>query len=134
MEEMQTPKREVPEESKRIAEQLIALLYKKGANHIVAYYVGEESSLTDYHIIASARSTTHAKALADDLDYEMSLVGVDKHSLEGKDGGAWVLLDFYSVIVHIFEPSQREFYNLERLQKPTDLVDISGIIASLEQD
>ena len=120
--------------SKEMAEQLVALLYKKGANEITMYFVGEESTLTDYHIIASARSTTHARAMADDLDYEMSQIGIEKRAIEGKDGGAWVLLDFYSVIVHIFEPSQREFYNLERLQKQTSLVDISHIIAELEEE
>jgi ribosome-associated protein len=120
--------------SKDMAEQLVALLHKKGANQINMYFVGEESSLTDYHIIASARSTTHARAMADDLDYEMSQIGIEKRAIEGKDGGAWVLLDFYSVIVHIFEPSQREFYNLERLQKQTSFVDISGIIAALDEE
>jgi ribosome-associated protein len=120
--------------SKDMAEQLVALLHKKGANQINMYFVGEESSLTDYHIIASARSTTHARAMADDLDYEMSEIGIEKRAIEGKDGGAWVLLDFYSVIVHIFEPSQREFYNLERLQKQTSFVDISGIIAALDEE
>ena len=125
---------EVPIESKEMTEQLVALLYKKGASNIVAYFVGDDTTLTDYHIIASARSTTHARAMADDLDYEMSKVGIEKRAIEGKDGGAWVLLDFYSVIVHIFEPSQREFYNLERLQKQANAVDISDIIAQLEEN
>lgn len=113
---------------RELAEEMVRLLYKKGANDISLYFVGDETTLTDYHLIATGRSSTHVKSLGNDLDYELTQRGATLRAMEGKDGGAWILLDFYSVIVHIFDGASREFYNLERLQKPEAQVDISALL------
>ena len=113
-----------------IADELIRLLYRKGATDIQLFEVTEDTSLTDYHLIATGRSSTHIKSLGDELNFEMSERGINVRSVEGKSGGNWILLDFISVIVHIFDATTREFYCLERLQNPSHRVDISSIIES----
>ena len=115
---------------REIAEELIRLLYRKGATDIQLYEVTEDTSLTDYHLIATGRSSTHVKSLGVELDYEMSERGVSARSVEGRGGGNWILLDFITVIVHIFDETSRSFYCLERLQNPSHRVDISATIES----
>lgn len=117
-------------DSSALAEEIVRILYQKGASDIKLYRVEDESSITDYQLIAAGRSSTHVKSLADELDFEMSERGVEAHGVEGKAGGSWILLDYITVIVHIFDAASREFYRLERLQKPEHLVDIAHVIDS----
>ncbi len=111
--------------SEEIAKELVKLLYRKGANDIKLYEVTEDTSLTDYYVIATGRSNTHVKSLADDVEYELGESGVEARSMEGRDG--WILIDFINVIVHIFDPASREFYHLERLQNAEHEVDIADL-------
>ena len=116
--------------SKEIAEMIVRILYQKGASDLKLYRVADDSSITDYQLIATGRSSTHVKSLADELEFEMSERGVHAHGMEGKAGGNWILLDYIAVIVHVFDAASREFYRLERLQKPEQLVDITAVIDS----
>lgn len=117
-----------------LAEELVRILYQKGATDIQLFAAGEDSSLTDYHLIATGRSSTHVKSLGDDLDYEMGERGVNARSVEGKSGGSWILLDYITVIVHIFDAASREFYRLERLQDPANKIDVTSVIESAKQN
>ena len=87
---------------------------KKGMD-ISVLDVAEKTSLTSYFVICSATSSTHAKALGDELDFQTSRRGASPLHIEGRAGGAWVLLDYGPVIVHIFTREAREFYRVERL-------------------
>ena len=87
---------------------------KKGMD-ISILDVVEKTSLTSYFVICSATSSTHAKALGDELDFQTSRRGASPLHIEGRAGGAWVLLDYGPVIVHIFTREAREFYRVERL-------------------
>lgn len=87
---------------------------KKGMD-ISVLDVAEKTPLTSYFVICSATSSTHAKALGDELDFQTSRRGASPLHIEGRAGGAWVLLDYGSVIVHIFTREAREFYRVERL-------------------
>ncbi len=118
--------------AREIADELAKILYQKGAMEIKLYEVTEDTSLTDFHLIVTGRSGTHVKALADDADYEMGERGVNVRSIEGRDAGNWILLDFLSVIVHVFDPASREFYNLERLQKKEHEIDISFLFPEIQ--
>ncbi|MEG2259710.1 MAG: ribosome silencing factor, partial [Oscillospiraceae bacterium] len=71
--------------------------------------------LADYFVIATGTSNTQVKALANEVDFVLSQKGVKPLRTEGYDSGGWVLIDFNTVIVHVFQPSTREFYSLERL-------------------
>jgi len=70
---------------------------------------------TDFFIIATGTSDTHVRALAESVVEELRLGGERPHHIEGLSGGRWVLLDFVDFVVHVFHPSLREFYQLERL-------------------
>lgn len=69
----------------------------------------------DYFVIMSAESTRQIEALEDDLTASLKSAGVPRHRREGTPASGWILLDFSDVIVHIFSPEEREFYDLERL-------------------
>ena len=70
---------------------------------------------TDFFIIASGTSDTHVRALAESVVEGLRQGGERPHHIEGLPGGRWVLLDFVDFVVHVFHPSLREFYQLERL-------------------
>ncbi|MBR6795071.1 MAG: ribosome silencing factor [Clostridia bacterium] len=78
----------------------------------------KESALTDYYVIGYGRSSTHVKALANDVADELAASGVYARRIEGLDGGEWVLVDLGDVIVHVFGREASEFYRFERLFKP----------------
>ena len=73
------------------------------------------ASATDFFIIASGRSDTHVSAIADNMIDELKKDGVRPVGVEGLRTGRWVLVDYVDFVVHVFHPSAREFYQLERL-------------------
>ncbi len=70
---------------------------------------------TDYFVIASGTSDTHVRALAEHVVESLNRKGSRPHHVEGLPAGRWVLLDFVDFVVHVFHPSLRQFYQLERL-------------------
>lgn len=96
---------------KKIAE----LLDKKLAENIVALNVSGLTSITDYYVIATAKNTSHAKALADEIEEKLKKEDITFRSIEGYQSAMWILMDYENVIVHIFYEETRKFYDLERL-------------------
>ncbi|MFC1944133.1 ribosome silencing factor [Chloroflexota bacterium] len=85
------------------------------ANDVLMLDISVVSSIADYYVICSAGSERQIRAVSDAVDEELQKTGISPKRREGKSDSGWVLLDFGPVIVHIFTPGQREFYNLERL-------------------
>lgn len=109
-----------PKDLLRAAAQI---LDEKKARDITAIHTTEQTIIADYFIIASGTSSTHVKALAEDLEYEMKQRhGVRPGGVEGRASG-WILLDYGTVLVHIFLTDQREYYNIERLWEDADNVE-----------
>ena len=104
-----------------------ALDEKKGMN-IKLLKIDQISTLADYFLICTGTSNTHVKTLCDYAEYAMEQVGEPMLGREGHSGFSWVLLDYGSVVVHVFTDEAREFYNLERLWADAETVDISNII------
>lgn len=77
--------------------------------------VTEITVLADYFIICTATSTTHVQALTDEVEFKLKESGVTPHHIEGHKAGGWILIDYGSVIIHVFTQEAREFYALERL-------------------
>lgn len=73
------------------------------------------SDATDYFIVASGTSDTHVRALTDHVLEALNKAGRKAHHAEGVRAGRWALLDYIEFVVHIFHPTLREFYQLERL-------------------
>ena len=104
-----------------------ALDMKKGIN-IKLLRINEVSSLADYFIICTGTSNTHVKTLCDYAEYTFEQLGEPMLGREGHRGNSWELLDFGSVVVHVFTEEAREFYALERLWADAENVDLKDII------
>ncbi len=105
----------------------VKILDKKKAVDLKAIHITDYSIVADYFVIATGTSNTHVKSLADELEYEMSKLGIEPNHIEGKATG-WIVLDYGTVIVHIFTGESREYYNLERLWSDAEEVDLSDIV------
>ena len=104
-----------------------ALDSKKGVD-IKVMDVVEQTSLADYFVICSGTSNTQINALCDAVEEAVNTAGEPTLHREGHRGGTWVLLDFGSVVVHVFNNEAREFYALERLWQDGKVVDLSEIL------
>lgn len=104
-----------------------AISSKKGLN-IKLIEIGDISSLADYMVIATGTSSTHVKAIADEVEYQLDEAGISVSLIVGYRSNSWILLDYVDVIVHIFSDEAREFYDLERLWQDGKEIDISDIV------
>ena len=104
-----------------------ALDEKKGMN-IKLLRIEKISSLADYFIICTGTVNTHVKTLCDYAEYTMEQLGEPMLGREGHRGNSWELLDFGSVVVHVFTDEARKFYDLERLWADAEVVDLSDIV------
>lgn len=77
--------------------------------------VEDITTLTDYFVICSGGSTTQVKALADEVEFRLEQNGIKADHVEGKSDGGWMLLDYGTIMVHVFTEPARDFYSLERL-------------------
>ena len=111
-----------------LAREAAKILLNKKASRLKLLSVSDVTVIADYYVIVTGRSSTQIKALADDLVYEMGRREVPCAHLEGRDGGAWILCDFGSVIVHIFDRESREYYNLERLASADSEIDCTDLL------
>ncbi len=110
-----------------LMKNIVATLDNKKATDIKSLEITELTSVADYFVIATGTSGTHIRALADEVQDTLTKQGVEPKSVEGKSTG-WILLDYGTVVVHVFTPDQRELYSLEHLWGDAKEVDISAII------
>ena len=96
---------------------------KKGTD-IRVLKVEDLTILTDYFVIGTGNSSTQVKALAEEVEYQLSEAGVSVLRREGTEGRNWILRDYGVVIVHIFYPDTRDFYDLEHLWADATPVEI----------
>lgn len=102
-------------DQRALAQRIAHILYEKKAWDITVLDVSHLTVITDYMVIASGRSSLQVKALADDVDDALAMEGVALRAREGTGEGRWIVLDYGTVLVHIFHPEDRQFYHLERL-------------------
>lgn len=98
-----------------MVEKIAKVLYDKKAQDIVALDVTGLTVITDCMLIASGRSSIQVKTLADEVEERMTEMGFDPIRKEGQQDGRWVVIDYGTVLVHIFHPQEREFYRLDKL-------------------
>ena len=104
-----------------------ALDAKKGMD-IKLLKIDKVSSLADYFLICTGTSNTHVKTLCDFAEYTLEQLGEKMLGREGHRGNSWELLDYGSLVLHVFTEEAREFYNLERLWADAENVDLSGVL------
>jgi len=85
------------------------------AQSITSINLKNKSYIADYMIIASGTSSRHLQALSEILVNELKFLGINDCRIEGKDSNEWKLVDAHDVIIHIFHPEKRKFYNLEKM-------------------
>lgn len=98
-----------------LIEKIAGILYEKKAQNIVALDVTEMTVITDCMIIASGRSAIQVRTMADELEDRLSEIGIEPIRKEGQQEGRWAVLDYGTVLVHIFHTEEREFYRLDKL-------------------
>lgn len=97
------------------AMELCSVLYDKKAQNILSIHVADKTVIADYFVIASGRAVAQNKALCDELEEKAPSFGLTLRRRDGYSEGRWIVLDFGDILVHIFHPDERRYYNIERL-------------------
>ena len=112
---------------KELMEHIVRIADGKKARDIVVMKVDDRTTLTDYFVIMTGTSTTHIRALGDEIEEQMKKQhGLLPHHREGVTS-SWVLVDYTSVVVNIFQQEAREMYALERLWGDGTRIDITNL-------
>ena len=118
--------------SEVLAKEIVKVLLEKKGIDVTLYDVREKTSVTDFYVNVTGRSSTHVASLADDVDYLIDLRGRKSERIEGRRGNTWLLVDYLDVIVNVFDKESREFYNFERLLPEGSKVDITDLIQEVD--
>ncbi len=115
-------------EPKVWADTIVSLLDAHKAQEIKVLEVFDQTIVADYFVLCTGTSNTQVKGLAGEVEYKMGLAGVPDLRMEGYNEGSWVIIDYGSVLVHIFRRETRDFYNLEKLWSDAKDVDITALL------
>jgi ribosome-associated protein len=106
-----------------LAHRAAMLCLDRKANDVVLLSLKGVSDVTDFFVIASGTSDTHVRAVAENVMEELKKKeGAAPHHVEGLQQGRWVLLDYVDFVVHVFHPTLRNFYQLERLWSDAEVI------------
>ncbi len=112
--------------SATLAQRAAALCLDLKANDVVILSLKGVSDVADFFIIASGTSDTHVRSIADHVNVELKKEGTAVHHVEGLTQGRWALLDYFDFVVHVFHPSLRSFYQLERLWGDAEVISVDA--------
>lgn len=119
-----------PEQARDI---ILDALEENKAEDIVTVDLAGKSSIADYMVIASGRSSRHVVGLSNHITEALSKAGLNKAKFEGKENGDWVLGDTGDIIIHLFRPEVREFYNIEKIWCDPEFLDQLEVKRSANQ-
>ena len=114
--------------AKKVAYEVTKALDDKKGLDIKLLKIDSVSTLADYFLICTGTSNTHVKTLCDYAEYTLEQLGEPMLGREGHRGNAWELLDYGTIVVHVFTDEARKFYDLERLWADAENVDLSEIL------
>ena len=106
-------------EISEIKNKIEIVLGDNKAKNIVSIDLKKKSYIADYMIIASGTSSRHLQSLSENLVSELKKIGVINCRIEGRESNDWKLVDAIDIIIHIFQPEKREFYDLEKMWSET---------------
>jgi ribosome-associated protein len=109
-------------------ELIIKTLDSKRGEDIQAIKIADLTILADYFVIVNGTSNTHARTLADEVEFVLSQKGIEPERREADTGNTWIILDYADIIVHVFYKDTRNFYKLEGLWADGEQMDISSLI------
>ena len=114
--------------AKEVAYAVTKALDSKKGMDIKLLKIDRVSTLADYFLICTGTSNTHVRTLCDFAEYTLTELGEPMLGREGQRGNSWELLDYGSIVVHVFTDEARKFYDLERLWADAEQVDLNDII------
>ena len=118
---------------KEMALLLVRALDSKKGQDILLLETDGLTTLSDYFVLCTGTSAPQLKALADAAERSMKENDILPHHVEGHRGGTWILQDYGDVVLHLFSPDAREFYDLDRLWQDAKKVDISDVLTGGKQ-
>jgi ribosome-associated protein len=114
----------------QLAQRAATILLDHKANDVVLLSLRGVSDMTDFFLIASGTSDTHTRALGNAVMEDMKKeTGQTAHHVEGLSQGRWVLLDYVDFVVHVFHPTLRNFYQIERLWADAQVVPLTADVS-----
>ena len=119
-------------DSETLAKEAVLVLLEKLALDVKMFNVKEHTSITDFYVNATGKSLTHVASRADDIVDHFDMCGICANRVEGKKGNTWILVDFGSIIVNVFDSEGRGFYNFDRLMPQESQVSIDDLIAQVD--
>ena len=109
------------------ATKIASILDEKKGREVSILKVRENTVITDFFVIATATSSTHLKALSDEVEFKLKEEdGLAPDRVEGYQGGGWILSDYGDVIVHVFDKDSRSFFNLEKLWAAAEKIEFEA--------
>jgi len=109
-------------------ELIVKTLDLKKGEDIQAIKITDLTILADYFVIVNGTSNTHARTLADEVEFVLSQKGTEPLRREADTGNTWIILDYGDIIVHVFYKEARNFYKLETLWADGEQIDVSELI------
>lgn len=114
--------------SLELAKAATKILDQKKAEDLSVIGIKDISVLADYFVLATGTSSTHVKALADEVEFQLEERGIQPGHKEGYRSNTWILLDYGGVVVHVFTGESRRFYDLDRLWQDGAHLDLSKLL------
>lgn len=114
--------------SLEMVKTIARVLDSKKADKIDVIEIADLTVISDYFVIASSNNTTHVKALADEVEFELKKLGKTTTRVEGYQNANWIVLDYLDVMVHIFYEETRNYYNLEKLWADGKKLDLEELL------
>jgi len=111
-------------ESKKLVDKIVEVIGTKKGMDISIIDIHSITEIADYFVICSGTSTTHIKALADEIEHQLGEIGLGVYHKEGYDTARWILLDYADVVIHVFHQEDRDFYKLERLWSDGEITNV----------
>lgn len=113
-------------ESLSLARAIFEVLDNRRGEELAVIRVGEKIDLTDFFVLCTAQSSTHVRALTDEVEYRLEQIGINADRIEGRGSdNSWMVMDYGCVLVHIFSRESREFYNLDKLYSDAEKIELT---------
>ena len=98
--------------------------YDKKATSVVALDLRKAQAFTDFFFICTGQNSRQVKAIADAIEMALAKTGTQPAHVEGYDRANWILLDYFTLVIHVFAPESRQFYDIERLWGSAERIDM----------
>lgn len=118
----------VKEQDKKLLNLIAQAIYDKKGFNILVLDVSHLNILTDYLVIAEGHIDRHLQAIADEIIVQLEKNKLSFYKMEGKESGGWLVIDYLNIIIHLFIPSFRQKYMIERLWQKGDIVDVNLVL------